>query len=96
MSCRLLRLPWQDRQRRRAGGLRGRQLCPQLRKLAVSFLGGVALPAAAYFAELYRKHSLAAVRRNAKTMRPSLGGHTRRLAPTEAGILIGTVKGAAK
>ncbi len=46
--------------------------------------------------ELHRKHSLAAARRNAKAMRPSFGGRTRRLPPAEAGILIGTVRGAAK
>ncbi len=47
----------------------------------------------ATWTELHRKVSLAAVRRNARGMRPSFGGHTRRLAPAEAGILIGTVKG---
>jgi hypothetical protein len=47
----------------------------------------------ATWAELHRKLSLGAVRRNAKSMRPSYGGRTRRLAPPEAGILIGTVKG---
>ena len=47
----------------------------------------------ATWAELHRKLSLAAVRRNARGMRPSFGGHTRTLAPAEAGILIGTIKG---
>ncbi len=47
----------------------------------------------ATWAELNRKLSLAAARRNARGMRPLFGGHTRRLAPAEAGILIGTVKG---
>lgn len=51
----------------------------------------------ATLSELHRKgHSLAGVRRNAKTMRPALGGHTRGLPPAEAGILIGTVKAAAR
>ena len=46
--------------------------------------------------ELHRKLSLAAVRRNARGMRPSFDGRTRTLPPAEAGILIGTVKGTAK
>ena len=43
--------------------------------------------------DLYRKLSLAAARRNAAIMRPSLGGHTRILPPGEAGVLIGRAKG---
>lgn len=46
--------------------------------------------------ELHRKLSLTAVRRNARTMRPSFGGRTRTLPPAEAGILIGTVRGSTK
>jgi type IV secretion system protein VirD4 len=44
-------------------------------------------------ADLSRKLSLNAARRNAAIMRPSLGGHTRGLPPEEAGVLIGAARG---
>jgi hypothetical protein len=46
----------------------------------------------ATMAELHRKLGLAAARRNAAIMRPSLGGRTRTLPPGEAGVLIGTAR----
>ena len=44
-------------------------------------------------ADLSRKLSLNAARRNAAIMRPSLGGQVRSLPPEEAGVLIGTARG---